>query len=105
MEIKSMNGKSIVSLSGEINAQTGAAIKTTVVELFATNSLVVLSFKGVVYMNSSGLREIIDLFKNATKNKKEMSLCEMSQDIREMFAFTGLDRVFKIYDTESEALG
>lgn len=104
MEIKDVNGTSVVCLSGEINAQTGSEIKAKIVELFESKNKVVLSFKGVVYMNSSGLREIIDLFKNATKNKKEMSLCEMSQDIREMFAFTGLDRVFKIADTEAEAL-
>ena len=56
-------------------------------------------------MNSSGLREIIDLFKTANKNKKEVSLCDMNSDIREMFSFTGLDKVFKIYDTEAQALG
>ncbi len=56
-------------------------------------------------MNSSGLREIIDLLKNANKMKKELGLCEMSSDIREMFAFTGLDKVFKIYETEAQALG
>lgn len=105
MEIKNVGGKHVVYLSGEINAQTGSDIKNKVVELFGSSEKVVLSFKGVVYMNSSGLREIIDLFKTATKNKKEMSLCDMSQDIREMFAFTGLDRVFKICGTESEALG
>ncbi len=56
-------------------------------------------------MNSSGLREIIDLFKTASKNKKEVSLCDMNSDIREMFSFTGLDKVFKIYDTEAAAIG
>ena len=64
-----------------------------------------MSFKSVVYMNSSGLREIIDLFKTASKNKKEVSICDMNSDIREMFSFTGLDKVFKIYDTEAAAIG
>ena len=29
----------------------------------------------------------------------------MNSDIREMFSFTGLDKVFKIYDTEAAAIG
>ncbi len=105
MNIKKVGEKNVVYLEGEINAQSGAEIKQKVLDLFSSSGGVVLSFKGVVYMNSSGLREIIDLLKNATKSKKELSLCEMSADIREMFSFTGLDRVFKIFDTEAKALG
>ena len=105
MNIKNVNGKNIAYLKGEINAQTGAQVKAEINTLLEKGNAVVLSFKNVVYMNSSGLREIIDLFKTASKNKKEVSLCDMNSDIREMFSFTGLDKVFKIYDTEAAAIG
>ena len=105
MNIKNVNGKNIAYLEGEINAQTGAHVKAEINNLLNKGNAVVLSFKSVVYMNSSGLREIIDLFKTANKNKKEVSLCDMNSDIREMFSFTGLDKVFKIYDTEAAAIG
>lgn len=105
MNIKNVNGKNIAYLEGEINAQTGAQVKAEINTLLEKGNAVVLSFKSVVYMNSSGLREIIDLFKTANKNKKEVSLCDMNSDIREMFSFTGLDKVFKIYDTEAAAIG
>ena len=105
MNIKNVNGKNIAYLEGEINAQTGAQVKAEISNLLNKGNAVVLSFKSVVYMNSSGLREIIDLFKTASKNKKEVSLCDMNSDIREMFSFTGLDKVFKIYDTEAAAIG
>ncbi len=101
MNIKNVNGKNVAYLEGEINAQTGAQVKAEINTLLDKGNAVVLSFKSVVYMNSSGLREIIDLFKNA----KEVSLCDMNSDIREMFSFTGLDKVFKIYDTEAAAIG
>ena len=105
MNIKNVNGKNIAYLEGEINAQTGAQVKAEINNLLNKGNAVVLSFKSVVYMNSSGLREIIDLFKTASKNKKEVSLCDMNSDIREMFSFTGIDKVFKIYDTEAAAIG
>ena len=105
MNIKNVNGKNVAYLEGEINAQTGAQVKAEINTLLDKGNAVVLSFKSVVYMNSSGLREIIDLFKTASKNKKEVSLCDMNSDIREMFSFTGLDKVFKIYDTEAAAVG
>lgn len=105
MNIKNVNGKDVAYLEGEINAQTGAQVKAEINKLLDKGNVVILSFKSVVYMNSSGLREIIDLFKTASKNKKEVSLCDMNSDIREMFSFTGLDKVFKIYDTEAAAIG
>ena len=105
MNIKNVNGKDVAYLEGEINAQTGAQVKAEINKLLDKGNVVILSFKSVVYMNSFGLREIIDLFKTASKNKKEVSLCDMNSDIREMFSFTGLDKVFKIYDTEAAAIG
>ena len=105
MYVKNVNGKNVAYLEGEINAQTGAQVKAEINTLLNKGDSVILSFKSVVYMNSSGLREIIDLFKTASKNKKEVSLCDMNSDIREMFSFTGLDKVFKIYDTEAAAIG
>ncbi|BAI79923.1 anti-sigma factor antagonist [Deferribacter desulfuricans SSM1] len=104
MDVKDVNGKKVVYLSGEINAQTGQSMKEEVLKLFESTDTVVLSFKGVVYMNSSGLREIIDLYKKTNKNKKNLRLCELSNDLKEMFSFTGLDKVFKIFATENEAL-
>ncbi len=105
MNVKNVNGKNVAYLEGEINAQTGAQVKAEINTLLNKGDSVILSFKSVVYMNSSGLREIIDLFKTSSKNKKEVSLCDMNSDIREMFSFTGLDKVFKIYDTEAAAIG
>lgn len=104
-DVQDNGGKKVVFVKGEVNAQTGSDLKKGILDLYTSASSVVISFKGVVYMNSSGLREIIDLLKSVNKLKKELKLCEMSADIREMFTFTGLDKVFKIYDTQAQALG
>ena len=104
MEVKDVAGKKVVYLKGEINAQTGLEMKNEVLKIFNDTDVVVLSFKGVVYMNSSGLREIIDLYKQCNKCKKQLRICDLSKDLKEMFSFTGLDKVFKIYPTENEAL-
>lgn len=103
-EKQEKKGKIIFYLKGEINGQTGLELKNNVIETYKTKNSVVLSFKNVVYMNSSGLREIIDLLKQSRKDKKELLLCDMTKDIREMFSFTGLDKVFRIYESESEVL-
>ena len=104
MNVTEQKGKKVIALDGEINAKTGQEYKEAIKALFPEGDVFVVSFQNVVYLNSSGLREIIDLLKQATKEKKELRLTEMSKDIREMFSFTGLDKVFKITDTLNEAL-
>lgn len=96
--------KKMINLNGEINAKSGEQYKNEIVSQFAAYDTFIISFKDVVYLNSSGLREIIDLLKKANAAKKELRLCEMSKDIREMFSFTGLEKVFKIFDTQQKAM-
>ena len=74
MNVKNVNGKNVAYLEGEINAQTGAQVKAEINTLLNKGDSVILSFKSVVYMNSSGLREIIDLFKTASKNKRKKEI-------------------------------
>ncbi len=105
MNIKSVGSKRVIYLKGEININTGAEMKKAIIGQFSEADCVVLSFKDVVYMNSSGLRDIIESFKESQKLKKQIILCEMPADIGEMFSFTGLNKVFTIFDTEAEALG
>ncbi len=105
MNTKNVQGKVVVYLEGEISAEEGAQIKSEINKHLDRGSAVVISFKSVSHMSSSGLRELIDLFKTASSNKKEIALCEMNSDIREMFSFTGLDKIFKIHETEASALG
>jgi anti-sigma B factor antagonist len=103
MKKETLGGKQLVYLEGEINGNTGLAYKEEIAALFGNSVIILVSFKDVVYLNSSGLREIIDLLKSANKAKTELRLCDMSKDIREMFTFTGLEKVFKIYDTKDKA--
>ncbi len=105
MNVKVVGDKRVVYLHGEINVTTGTMMKEKISELFNESNIIVLSFKEVVYMNSSGLRDIIEAFKNGQKQQKQLILCEMPADIKEMFMFTGLGKVFQIFDTEAEALG
>lgn len=103
-EVMNKDGKPVVSLEGEINGDTGMVYKNAIKAMFDKSSVIVISFHDVVYLNSSGLREIIDLLKSANRAKVDLHLCDMSKDIREMFSFTGLEKVFKIYDTQTAAL-
>lgn len=67
---------------------------------------IVLNMKDVTYISSAGLSELIDT-QNTCKYLKrgELVLAEVPPRIREVFELAGLTPLFKMYDTEIEAVG
>ncbi len=64
----------------------------------------VLNFGSVVRLASDMLGELIVLHKKAYAVGGRIALCQFSPELREVFDVLNLDKVFKIYGTEQEAL-
>jgi len=65
---------------------------------------VLLNFSDVEYIDSAGLASLIDLSKQLKNIQGSVFLCSFSPKIMSVFGITKLDRMFKIYETENEAL-
>ena len=67
---------------------------------------IVLNMKDVTYISSAGLSELIDT-QNTCKqlNRGELILAEVPPRVREVLNLAGLTPLFKLYDSESEAVG
>lgn len=104
MDTIEKHGRPVVYLGTEVNADTMIENKGDIFRLISTNNIVIINFSRVMYVNSSGLREIIDIHKQAVAQRKQVYLCNISKDVMELFTFTGLDSVFKIFDNEAAAL-
>ncbi|HEC69046.1 MAG TPA: anti-sigma factor antagonist [Candidatus Omnitrophica bacterium] len=102
---KTKNGVVVCYLKGEINIDTVPKLKETF-EIILKNKFrkVLLSFKGVEYIDSLGIATLIDFSKRLLKREGILFLCELSSNLRSIFGITKVDKVFKIYETEEEAL-
>lgn len=99
------NGVIIFGLSGDIEATAGKKLNSALRSALGNEGKnVLLNFQDVSYMNSAGLRELIDIVKYCNKNNFKLKISNLPEDIREMFEFTNLTRVFSIHTTESQAL-
>jgi len=65
---------------------------------------VVLSFLGVKHLTSLVLGQLIQVHKRLVESGGEIRLADIDPQIYEVFAITHLDRLFKIYEREDEAL-
>ncbi|MBI5153626.1 STAS domain-containing protein [Candidatus Poribacteria bacterium] len=63
----------------------------------------IVSFGGVPYISSSGLRVLVAALNDIKKAGGDMVLCGMNIAVEEVFQFAGLDTVFRIYPEEKEA--
>ncbi|MDY6821255.1 MAG: STAS domain-containing protein [Deferribacterota bacterium] len=91
----------LITPKGEVNAQVGIKMKEIIKEKLGENkgiASVIIFFNDVVYINSSGIRELIDILKYLKSENKNLYLIGMSKEIREMFSFTNLDSVFNIFN-------
>ena len=65
---------------------------------------VILNFLGLQHLTSLALGELIRLHKRLAESGGELCLADIDPRIYELFSITRLDRLFRIFDREEEAL-
>ncbi|MGD9806946.1 MAG: STAS domain-containing protein [Deferribacterales bacterium] len=88
-ELDSYNGEELKKYSGDVLPGVDA---------------IIINFSKVSYLNSSGLRELIQILKLLKENNKILLLTSVNSEIMKIFTSTNLNRLFNIYDTNEDAL-
>jgi len=86
--------ESIVRCAGEIIMETAAQLRETATPLIGESKCVVLDFKGVNYLDSSGLGVIVGLLTSARKSGCKLRFVNLSPQMKEIFTIT---RVFSVH--------
>ncbi|GAB3045259.1 STAS domain-containing protein [Virgibacillus ainsalahensis] len=89
--------KSIVYLSGEIDAYTAPQLKETLLPLTKNNGhLVEIDLEEVNYMDSTGLGIFISALKSTKEHDSKMKLVNIQDRVLRLFKITGLDEIMDI---------
>lgn len=97
----------LVVAKGRIDSATVKTLSDALAKLKnAGHYKIVLNMKDVTYISSAGLSELIDT-QNTCKhlNRGELILAEVQPRVREVFNLAGLTPLFRMFETESEAVG
>lgn len=87
----------------EIDSFNGEELKVYVEGILGDIACVVVNFGDITYLNSSGLRELIQLFKVLKEQDKSLIFSNVSDDIYKIFVHTNLNRLFTIVSDDDEA--
>jgi anti-anti-sigma factor len=99
IKISIKNNSLVVYGIGSFNLQMGLDIKTILKDnVNDSTNKIIISFKEINYINSDGLRELLEISKKLKENKKVLMLAELNDNTKELFHFTCLYEVFEIID-------
>jgi anti-sigma B factor antagonist len=101
-----MGGVTVVDVRGRFTMIEGEAIHDLLLDLFHEGrTRVLLNFREVSYLDSSGVGQLIRGLYTARKNGAELRAVDLSPRAREVLRLTNLHTVFSDFPDEQSALG
>ncbi len=95
----------VAEVGGEIDVASAARFRDELSRaVAAANSHVVVDMSKVSFLDSTGLGVLVGRLKAMRLRELDMVLVIGDERLRRNFKITGLDQVFRLYDTLDEAL-
>jgi anti-sigma B factor antagonist len=81
-----------------------AVLRERVVDMLSGTSKIVVNLKGVDYIDSGGLGMLVGLLLSARNRGGELKLVSPRKRVRDVLRNTNLDRIFRLYGNDDEAV-
>ncbi|GAF08977.1 anti-sigma F factor antagonist [Paenibacillus pini JCM 16418] len=96
----------IIRLSGELDHHTADMVRMRLDEAIQRGQVehLILSLKGLQFMDSSGLGVILGRYKLIKSKGGKMVVCEVNPTVYRLLDMSGLFKIMQIYDNEGHAL-
>lgn len=94
-----------VDVSGEIDVYTSPKVKDTINALIEKGAYnLIVNLEQVRYIDSTGLGVLIGALKKVREHNGHIFLVCVDQQIKKVFTITGLVKIFRIFNTNEEAV-
>ena len=91
----------VIKLSGNLNATTSQDFRQKITDILESGAKIVLvDFKDVTFMDSSGLGALVLAFKTLRAADTKLALCSINEQVRILFELTNMDKVFEIFPSQ-----
>lgn len=100
-----ISGVPTLCLTGELDSYSASRVRSildTMTEI--QNPTVLIDMKSLDYIDSAGLGVLVAALKQAVDNNGAMALSGLTPPIARVMRVTGLDKLFTVFENESEAL-
>lgn len=106
IKVETLDDVTEVVMKGRLDGNTMKEVEDQLESLiFQTKKTkVFFELKELEYISSAGLRVMLLSLKRITANQGKLVLCELQQNVQEIFNLSGFSSIFKIVATREEAL-
>ncbi|MDA3817999.1 MAG: STAS domain-containing protein [Prolixibacteraceae bacterium] len=95
----------VAAISGRIDTTNYNEFETQIMDIIEKGeNNIILDCENLNYISSSGLRVFLITQKKLMGTKGKLHLCNMQPAIKEIFDISGFSSIFKIFNTEDEAM-
>ncbi|MGL4774100.1 MAG: anti-sigma F factor antagonist [Clostridium sp.] len=100
------NDKLIVNLMGELDHHSAEEVRVRIDDRIQREEVkkVILDFKGVTFMDSSGIGVVVGRYKKINAKGGALCITNINRSVNKVFELSGLFKVIKSYETVEEAV-
>lgn len=99
MQDRQVNGVTVLSLTGSIDAMSAPKITEYIQRLVAKGNIkLVADFSGVDYTSSAGLRVLLGAIKETRAQSGDMRLTGVQPDVLKVLNLSGFTNILKLFD-------
>lgn len=100
-----IDGRCVVRVIGRIDSSNASALTESLIALITERTAdMMLDLDRLTYLTSAGFRAMLILSDEAEKLGGSLALCNVSNDVRELFEMGGMLEVFVIHDSPGGAV-
>jgi anti-sigma B factor antagonist len=103
--IRRVGQVSVVDLTGHLTSFANGALREALADLLKQRRReILLNARGLQYLDSSGVGELVQCYLSVIKLGGEMKVVGLTEKIEEIFKITKLSRIFPEFNDEQAAL-
>lgn len=105
IEVRDADLVTLIEVNGRVDSMNANQMGEELLKQIRDGKVrLVLDLSSVDYMSSAGLREIVTALKSVKRASGDLRIAQPSDRVREVLEMAGLDTIFRIYPTLSEAI-
>ena len=105
ISVRDIGVAKVVEVEGDVDLSTSPDLRRTLLEALPSVGRLALNLGAIRYIDSSGIATLIEVLKRSQHLKKDFVLFGLSPAVEEVFRLTHVVRIFRVFQTEQEALG
>ncbi len=105
ISVKTTNDVKVLAFEGRLDTQTSPDAQQQLTQLIEAGSTKILvNLEKLDYISSAGLRVLLVVAKQLKATDGELRICSLNELVKEVFDISGFSTIFKIFESETDAL-